>query len=158
MIDKAERQRIIRSLISTEDVQSQEVLQAKVRELGIKATQATLSRDLRDLGIVKRHVPGKGYSYVFTNNDPGRMAVASGAGGIDTVEFLGTSCVIRTRPGYANFIASMIDSARLREVAGTIAGDDTILLVLRPLYENARVLESLEAVIPGIKEKMISWK
>jgi arginine repressor len=97
MIDKTERQRIIRSLISRENVQSQEELQAKVGELGIKATQATLSRDLRELGIVKRHVPGKGYSYVVANDDPGRVAATSGAGGIDSIEFLGTFCVIRTR-------------------------------------------------------------
>lgn len=156
MIDKTERQRIIRSLISRENVQSQEELQAKVGELGIKATQATLSRDLRELGIVKRHVSGKGYSYVVANDDPGRMAATSGAGGIDSIEFLGTFCVIRTRPGYANFIASLIDAASLREVAGTIAGDDTLLLISRPLYKNTQVLDSLGAVIPGIEEKIIA--
>ncbi len=156
MIDKTERQRIIRSLISRENVQSQEELQAKVGDLGIRATQATLSRDLRELGIVKRHVPGKGYSYVLPNDDPGRTAASSMAGGVDSIEFLGTFCVIRTRPGYANFLASMIDSANLREVAGTIAGDDTLLLIARPLYKNTQVLDSLGAVIPGIEEKIIA--
>lgn len=156
MVDKVERQRIIRNLIARQSIQSQEELQAKVGELGVRATQATLSRDLRELGIVKRHVPGKGYSYVVANDDPGRVVAASGANGIDSIEFLGSFGIVRTRPGYANFIASLIDAASLREVAGTIAGDDTLLLIIRPVYRNTQVLDSLGTVIPGIEEKIIA--
>ena len=156
MLDKTERQRIVRNLISKESIQSQEELQAKVAELGVKATQATLSRDLRELGVVKKHVPGKGYAYVPAEDDSSRKGDSAVAKGIASIEFSGLFCVIKTRPGYANFVAALIDAGNLNEIAGTIAGDDTVMMVVRQGYRNSRVLDSLESVIPGIEEKLLA--
>ena len=156
MLDKTERQRIVLNLISRESIQSQEELQAKVAELGVMATQATLSRDLRELGVVKKHVPGKGYAYVAVSDgsdSPGEPSVAKG---VTSIEFSASFCVIKTRPGYASFVAALIDAGNLREIAGTLAGDDTIMMVVRQGFQNYRVLESLGSVIPGIEEKLLA--
>ncbi len=152
-MDKKSRQRIIRDVISKEAIQSQEELQARVASFGVAATQATLSRDLKELGVTKQHLPGTGYKYVL--NKSVNNGGTGGVSGVVSIEFLGTQAVIRTIPGYAGAVASQIDAAALREVAGTIAGDDTVLLMLRPSYKKAGVLHSLASVIPDIEVKVL---
>ena len=140
---KARRQAQILELLERDPVRSQEQLRLGLEALGIQATQATLSRDIKELGLVKRASDGA-YQRSTTPAPPGGSA-ASGltraitefVTGVDRVHQL---VVLRTGPGQAHAAAIAIDRARLTEVVGTIAGDDTILIIARDAG-RARALE-----------------
>ena len=130
---KSWRQSQILELVDRTPVSSQEVLRQKLGERGITATQATLSRDLRELGLVKRAGDG---AYVRPGTvgtsaalgEQLRKAVASTLRGFERVDQL---LLIRTDPGQAQGLAVLIDKSQLPGAAGTLAGDDTILIVCR---------------------------
>jgi transcriptional regulator of arginine metabolism len=130
---KTWRQAQIMDLIDHEAVDSQEVLRERLHQRGINATQATISRDLKDLGLVKRAGDG---AYVRPGVSRGqgavgeqlRRAVSTLMRSLERVDQL---LVLRTDRGQAQGLAEWIDRAELPEVAGTIGGDDTILIVCR---------------------------
>ena len=127
------RQAQILDVIDHEPVVSQEILRVRLHERGIEATQATISRDLKEIGLVKRAGDG---AYVRpgvdrTGPESGerlRRAVASLLRGCERVDPL---VVVRTDRGQAQGLAEWIDRAQLPEIAGTVAGDDTILVICR---------------------------
>ena len=130
---KSWRQSQILELVDREAIVSQAVLRQKLLEREIQATQATLSRDLKDLGLVKRAGDG---AYVRPGTERGaaalgdqlRKAVAALVRGLERVDQL---IVIRTDPGQAQGLAILFDRSQLSDVAGTLAGDDTILMICR---------------------------
>ena len=138
---KSWRQSQILDVIDREPVASQEVLRQKLEARGIEATQATISRDLKELGLVKRAGDG---AYARLGADRGtpvvgdqlRRVVTSLVRGLERVDPL---IVVRTDRGQAQGLAEWIDRAQLAEVAGTIAGDDTILLVCRGNHAAAAI-------------------
>ena len=148
---KSWRQAQILDVIDRAAVASQESLRDRLRERGIEATQATISRDLKQLGLVKRAGDG---AYVRPGADRGgpaideqlRRAVASLLRGLERVDPL---VVIRTDRGQAQGLAEWIDRAQLAEVAGTIAGDDTILLVCRGAAAAAALEQRLTTMVRG---------
>jgi transcriptional regulator of arginine metabolism len=137
------RQSQILEVIDAEAISSQEVLRQKLRLRGIDATQATLSRDLKDLGLVKRAGDG---AYTRLGQEKAgqqvgeqlRRAVPALVRGLERVDML---IVVRTDPGQAQGLAVLIDRSQFPEVAGSVAGDDTILLVCRGV-EQARAMET----------------
>jgi len=148
---KAWRQSQILDVIDRDPVSSQEDLRKKLSELGINATQATVSRDLKELGLVKRAGDG---AYVRLGTERGsaaldervRRAVASLVRSIERVDPM---VLVRTDRGQAQGLAEWIDRAHLTEVAGSLAGDDTILLVCRGA-EAARTIEhKLTSMVKG---------
>jgi transcriptional regulator of arginine metabolism len=130
---KTWRQSQILEVVDHDALTSQEALREKLLARGITATQATISRDLKELGLVKRAGDG---AYVRPGTERGspavseqlRRAVATLVRGLERVDPL---IIVRTDRGQAQGLAEWIDRAHLTEVAGTIAGDDTILLVCR---------------------------
>jgi len=139
---KSWRQSQLLDVIDHEAVASQEELRLRLEHRGIVATQATISRDLKELGLVKRAGDG---AYVrpgqASAGEPGvgdqvRRAVAGLVRGFERVDPL---IVVRTDRGQAQGLAEWIDRARFAEVAGTIAGDDTILLVCRGTQAAATI-------------------
>ena len=148
---KSWRQSQILDVIDREPIASQEKLKQRLRVLGIDATQATISRDLKELGLVKRAGDG---AYVRPGVDRTgpvvgeqlRRAVAALVRGLERVEPL---IVVRTDRGQAQGLAEWIDRAQLTEVAGTIAGDDTILLVCRGADAAAAVETRLREMVKG---------
>ena len=146
---KSWRQSQLLDVIDREAVTSQEALRARLRARGIEATQATISRDLKQLGLVKRAGDG---AYVRPGADRGgpaigaqlRRAVASLLRGLERVDPL---LVVRTDRGQAQGLAEWIDRAQLAEVAGTIAGDDTILLVCRGPGAAEALEQKLDAMV-----------
>src|SRR6187397_1058972 len=130
---KSWRQSQILDVIDHDAVASQEELRQHLHNRGIEATQATISRDLKELGLVKRAGDG---AYVRPGADRSspaiseqlRRAVMTLLRGVERVDPL---VLVRTDRGQAQGLAEWIDRAQLTEVAGTIAGDDTILLVCR---------------------------
>ena len=143
------RQQAILDIIQAGPVFSQEELAARLREEGIASTQATLSRDLKALRISK--VPGEGY--VVPSR--GRSLSADFSAGILRIQFSGQLAVIRTRPGLANAVAVLIDNQMVFPVIGTIAGDDTILLIVREGSSADDVLDALTPLFPEIKNRLV---
>jgi transcriptional regulator of arginine metabolism len=95
-----------------------------------------------------------GYSYRMPySSEGGHSAVTNSLSseGIQSIEFSSSLAVIKTRPGFANVIGAIIDAAHPDTIMGTIAGDDTVLLVLRESFTRAEILDSLSAVLPGIE-------
>ena len=125
---------MILDLIESEAITSQELLRERLRSKGVEATQATLSRDIRDLGLVKRAADGA-YRPARAADSDVRESRASFERAVtdylrrhEAVEQL---VVLKTDPGQAQPLAVAIDRARLPEIVGTIAGDDTILVICR---------------------------
>jgi len=158
MKDKETRQRIIRRLVERKRIASQEELSSLLRAEGIETTQATLSRDLKDLRIAKIHDDAGGYVYALPRiSQPARINSSQSEhtlSGIDSVEFSGNFCVLLTRPGFASMVASFIDMNLGHEIMGSIAGDDTILVILRQHAQPDVFLTGLENLIPGISDKV----
>ena len=131
---KQRRLSAIRHLVEQEPVHSQEELRQRLSGMGFVVTQATLSRDIKELGLVKRAADG---AYQGTSGDSGSTATAVMALSRALGEFLLSVdvaqqlAVVKTGPGQAQLLGLAIDRARLTEVVGTIAGDDTILVVCR---------------------------
>ena len=139
------RQQAILEIIQSGPVYSQDELAFRLREMGISSTQATLSRDLKALKIYK--FTGEGYVVPAR----GRSLHADLSTGILRIQFTGNLGVIRTRPGLANAVAVVIDNQMVFPVLGTIAGDDTILLILREGATPEDVLDALTPIFPEIK-------
>ena len=138
---KARRQSQIMDVIDHEPVASQEALLQKLQDRGIKATQATISRDLKQLGLVKRAGDGAyarpGVERTTGAADHLKRSLSSLMRSLERVDAL---LVVKTDRGQAQGLAEWIDRAQLAEIAGTLGGDDTILLVCR----GAAAAESIE--------------
>ena len=160
MRNKNNRLDAIKMIISSKEVGSQEELLNILLAEGFKLTQATLSRDLKQLKVAKASSMNGNYVYVLPNTTMyKRMAEAHTAtemllqDGFISIEFSGNLAVIKTRPGYASSLAYDIDMQRFHEIIGTIAGDDTILLALREGVSKSGVKYALTRVIPNILKK-----
>jgi transcriptional regulator of arginine metabolism len=144
---KSERLSAVRRIIAHGAVGSQEALIALLRREGFVATQATLSRDLKRLGIGKAPRPDGGYTYALSSEDPApatdQSFIQDFTRGFLSVEFSGPLGLIRTLPGHANTVAAALDHMRVSEVLGTIAGDDTILVVPRNGVSPSRLLKAM---------------
>ena len=145
---KVRRQAIILGLIGSEEIRSQEQLRSRLHAKGYNVTQATLSRDIKDLGLVKRSSDG---FYQQQGAEPAvppsvgvalQRALAEYASGVDCVQQL---VVVRTGPGQAQPLALAIDRAKMEDVVGTLAGDDTILVISRDARHARALAKQLEA-------------
>lgn len=144
---KARRQSVILEIVDREALHSQEQLRRRLRQRGFDATQATISRDIKDLGLVKRAGDGayQRPGADTTNPETARAALEHAAGEfLRRVERAGQLVVIRTGVGQAQPLAIAIDRAQLPEAVGTIGGDDTILLIARDARRAAAVARRLE--------------
>lgn len=148
---KTRRLSAIRHVVEREAVHSQEELRRRLVAMGFDVTQATLSRDIKELGLVKRASDG---AYSVSGGDGASSATAVVALARALAEFLLSMelsqqlLVLKTGAGQAQMLALAIDRARLADVLGTIAGDDTILVICRDLkcaQASKKTLESLAA-------------
>ncbi len=143
------RQQAILDIIQSGPVYSQEELAGRLREAGISSTQATLSRDLNSLKISK--IPGEGYVVPVKNHLPSTDL----SSGVLRIQFSGQMAVLKTRPGMASAVAALIDSHVVSPIIGTLAGDDTILLIGRVDATQAEILDALTPFFPEIKTRVI---
>ena len=151
---KTQRQAQILELVATHAITSQEQLRMLLRERGIETTQATLSRDIRDLGLVKRAADGayRRPSAAGSTTDGTaavRRAVEEYLRTQDRVEQL---VVLKTDPGQAQSLAIVLDRFPLPEIVGTIAGDDTILVICRSPAQAAALADHLEGMRSRVRE------
>lgn len=129
---KALRQRAIRDLIATRDLRTQDALLAILRQKGIRVTQATLSRDLREMGVTKMPEGLEGAAYkILADRLPmtEKTLQIKFAGVVQDVIRTGNLILVKTMPGEAQGVSRVIDNAKLPGILGTVAGDDTILAV-----------------------------
>ena len=149
---KTRRQSAILDVVQHQPVRSQEQLRRQLRGAGFDVTQATLSRDIRELQLVKGGPQG-------AYQAPARPAANghNGAGLLQRAlsEYLTRSdqvqqlVLLRTGPGQAQILGVAIDGARLPDVVGTLAGDDTILVITRGARQARALVKRLEAIASG---------
>ncbi|WP_080903805.1 arginine repressor [Parabacteroides sp. Marseille-P3160] len=144
---KEQRLTAICEIVRSDSIRSQEDLQQKLKERGLNATQATLSRDIKQLKIVKIHDTDDQYIYTLPETKPALLPEELTAAEHQKIEFSGNLAVLKTRPGYAMGIASDIDQHAPAEILGTIAGDDTILIIPREGYSRESIAAALERFI-----------
>nr|MBP7471707.1 arginine repressor [Prevotella sp.] len=155
---KNSRMEALKMLISSQELGSQEeVLKALAKE-GYKLTQATLSRDLKQLKVAKAASMNGKYVYVLPNetmykrtSNPMTASEMLSAPGFVSINFSGDMVVIKTRPGYASSIAYNIDNSDIPEILGTIAGDDTIFIVKKEGTTTKEIIRGLNSILPDIK-------
>lgn len=146
MSEKLYRQQIIKDLISSSEISNQEELIKKLLTQKVAVTQATLSRDLRELKVSKLPNSKGNYIYQLTEIEPSEISTDS-----ETLAFSGNLAVLKTRPGFANRIAIEIDQLNSKEILGTIAGDDTIFIALKENFNQKNLIYQIENLIPNIK-------
>ena len=158
MKDKKNRLEALRLIISSQQMGSQDELLNALQNEGFNLTQATLSRDLKQLKVAKAATMSGNYVYVLPNESMYKRVSAHSSvremmqvPGFISIQFSGNMGVIKTRPGYASAIAWNIDRSDLPEILGTIAGDDNIFIVIKEGVSHQRVTEALKEVIPNIK-------
>ncbi|HJA88714.1 MAG TPA: arginine repressor [Candidatus Parabacteroides intestinavium] len=142
MSTKNERLEAIRRIINEELIYNQEQLMKLLNEKGFGVTQATLSRDIRQLKVAKVHDASGMYIYRLPEQTLMNGGVSQESS-TPNIEFSGNLAVIKTRPGYAMAIASDIDTHAPKEILGTIAGDDTILVIPREGFSRQNILDAL---------------
>ncbi|MDO4949563.1 MAG: arginine repressor [Bacteroidales bacterium] len=157
MKTKTTRLETIKMLISSQELSCQEELLQALSAEGFSLTQATLSRDLKQLKVAKAATMDGKYVYVLPNNTLYRR-ISEHANTYDmmrqtgfvSIEFSNNLAVIKTRPGYASSLAYDIDNKNFPEIIGTIAGDDTILLILSERCTRSSVKNDLLQIIPNM--------
>ena len=145
---KTRRQSVILEIVDLEALHSQEQLRRRLRQRGFDATQATISRDIADLGLVKRAGDGayQRLGLEATSPEMARTALERAAAAfLRRVERVQQLVVLRTGRGQAQALAEALDRAQLAEMVGTVAGDDTILVVARDSKRAAALVKRLEA-------------
>ncbi len=155
---KNNRIEVLKMIISSMEMGSQEELLRALAREGYTITQATLSRDLKQLKVAKAASMNGKYVYVLPNEtmykrvpNPGAVRDMLQSSGFRSINFSGNMGVIKTRPGYASSIAYNIDNSDIPQILGTIAGDDTIFIVKGVGVSNEEVIEGLKHILPNIE-------
>jgi transcriptional regulator of arginine metabolism len=153
MKNRNERLMEIRRLIGSMNISSQEELLKLLEKQGYEMTQATLSRDLKYLKVAKMPDNSAGYVYILPNKEQAveETELANrGLTGLISLDFAQGMAILRTLPGHASSIAYTIDGLDAYEIAGTIAGDDTILIIPRDGVTRSDLVNLLKIRMPGL--------
>jgi transcriptional regulator of arginine metabolism len=158
MKTKKNRLEALRLIISSQQLGTQDELLAALRKEGFNLTQATLSRDLKQLKVAKAATMSGSYVYVLPNESmykrvstPTSVREMMEMPGVISINFSGNMGVIKTRPGYASAIAWNIDRSDIPCILGTIAGDDTIFIVIKEGTMHTEVADALGIAIPNMR-------
>jgi transcriptional regulator of arginine metabolism len=158
MKNRNERLMEIRRLIGSRNISSQEELNRLLEKQGYEMTQATLSRDLKYLKVAKMPDDRAGYVYILPDKE---QVVAEpeftgkGLNGLISLDFAQGMAILRTLPGHANSIAYTLDNLGAYEIAGTIAGDDTILLIPRDGVTRSDLVNLFKLRMPGLLKESL---
>lgn len=130
---KENRLKSLMKIISEQDIQTQEQLTSALREEGYAVTQATVSRDIKELGLIKTPAASGGYKYAVTpaasSEDKEHLTIFTKA--VISVDCALHTVVVKTYAGMAQAVAASIDNLMSSEILGSVAGDDTVLLICR---------------------------
>lgn len=150
MRDKANRLKVIKEVVSENSIYNQEDLLKILKDRGFELTQATLSRDLKRLKITKIPTESGEYCYSINTNIITNKKDEIKIIGNNSLEFSGQLAVLKTRSGYAGGIAAEIDDRASDAILGTIAGDDTILIIPREGFSRTEITRILSNVIENL--------
>jgi transcriptional regulator of arginine metabolism len=155
MKTKESRLEAIKQIITSRRVPNQEVLQDLLAERGIEVTQATLSRDLRYLRVSRAARGSEGYHYVLPDSEKHKETrksfIRDVVRGFISLDFSGNLGVLKTIPGHANSVAFALDNLEVKGILGTMAGDDTILIVLEEDHSREAVVRLLKEEVPDLE-------
>ena len=148
---KSQRQAKIMEIISNRNVETQEQLLAALQEEGFRGTQATISRDIKELRIVKELTSLGTYRYTISSSDLGSSFSAR----LNTIfrecvfsfDYAQNIIVVRTLPGLASAAGSAIDAMNLNMIVGTLAGDDTVMIVMRDTNAAATLCGEIKSLL-----------
>ena len=152
MGNKSERLSLIRRIIEEDLIGSQEELIKRLAEHGVHATQSTLSRDFKEINISKMPHHSKGYIYVLSDvlgNDAIANTSNIGEAVLD-IKFSHNIAVIFTKSGYASAISTIIDSHKSKEILGTVAGDNNIIIILSESATHEDILAQMQQLFPTL--------
>ena len=157
MTTKVQRQSAVAQIISESDVTSHTQLVRSLKKLGIVATQATVSRDLEELGAVKVRTSNGETAYAIPEFEPERIAPLDQlrrvlSEWVADIQISDPIVIIRTPPGCAHVVASALDRSRIEGLAGTVAGDDTMFCVASANY-GAKKLATHLGKLAGIQQQ-----
>ena len=147
---KNARQTAILSIIEQNDIETQEELAARLRDMGIVVTQATVSRDIKELRLLKVLSAAGGYKYATADKAEHGLSdrfVRMFKDSVLSISYANNIIVIKTLAGSANVAAEAIDSMRLTQILGTMAGDNTVLVIARNEEEAAGTVESFRDML-----------
>ncbi len=149
---KNKRQAAILELLNSRDIRTQHELAEALRSMGYMVTQSTVSRDIREMRLVKVASSGGGYKYAppgQNGREINERLIRILRDSLQAVDFAGHMVVVKTLSGSANSAAEALDSMNWQEIIGSIAGDNTIFLVARREEDAARIAEKI---------RNIAWK
>lgn len=146
---KASRHRKIVELVNKYNIETQEELADKLIAVGFNVTQATVSRDIREIGLYKVNVDGK-QKYTITQSREitvNSKYIRIFKDGCVSMDCAGNILVIKTVPGMAMAVGAALDAMHFKEIVGCIAGDDTIMCAIKHASETEHVMKNLESII-----------
>lgn len=150
-MDKVARQRLILGIITEKPVSTQWQLTQELKKRGLKVTQATVSRDIKELGLIKIPFGDNRYRYALPPEDrrsnPYLRLERLFQDSVVKIDFSENLVVVRTLPGTAHAVASCIDQVEWPEIIGTVAGDDTILVIVKPKEAVTGILDRFHALL-----------
>lgn len=156
MKERSSRLKAIKRIIRAHKINSQENLLGYLRDEGFHVTQATLSRDLKLLKVGKQSEGTDGYFYTLPSEEERREAernyVLDFQRGYVSLEFSGSLAVVRTLNGHADSVAIALDNMGIQEILGTVAGNDTVLVVVREGIDREQFIEILRDRVPDFEE------
>ncbi|MEY8522424.1 arginine repressor [bacterium 1XD8-76] len=147
---KKNRHAKVVELIENYDIETQEELAERLRRDGYEVTQATVSRDIRELKLSKVPLGDGRQKYVLLREAHGEMSdkyVRVLQEGLNSMGMAQSLLVVKTVPGMAMAVAAALDAMHLKEIVGTIAGDDTIMLAIRSMEDAETVREKINRVL-----------
>lgn len=151
---KKNRHEAILSLISKQDIGTQEELMTKLNELGYKVTQATVSRDIKYLKLIKTPVASGQYKYSYVNNEAEDFSgkyYSILSHSVTSVDYAGNIAVVKCYAGMANAACAAMDNLEIDNVVGTLAGDDTIFVLCRDEQSAGIFKDYIEKVVKNGK-------
>jgi transcriptional regulator of arginine metabolism len=156
MKERQTRHSAIRKILETDHITSQEQLKTRLEERGFSTTQATLSRDLVTLKVIRLPDAQKGHIYALPNQAFSASPMLDNHAPLKTcqsIAFSGNLAVIKCLPSFAPSVALILDSLNLDAIIGTVAGDDTVLVVIREDISHARIRERLLERLPELRDR-----
>ena len=141
---KQQRQRQIKEILQNSPVKNQHELMQLLLEAGTDVAQATLSRDCSELGIIRSRTT-TGYRLIFPEDNPGQMIKGLVEMEIQSIEANETTIVVKTLPGRAHGVGSFIDHLKNPKILGTIAGDDTVLIIPASVSDIRSILKYIQS-------------
>jgi len=150
---KARRQAEILRLIGEQDIETQEQMLEGLRTCGIRATQATISRDIKELNLIKQPAGNGAYRYVVSetvrqphHNFAGRLRNIFREG-VTSFDYAQNIVVVKTMPGLASAAGAALDGMEIEGVVGSLAGDDTVILIMRTTQMAEELCKEMESML-----------